>query len=234
MILFKTIEDVQDYVDEFVKTDSLYPEKPGYFDEDKTIKYVIQRASYGDYVGSTVQMANYKCLDKEFGDLLGYIGYAYGGEALYVTVEDLWEVYQENPELVSDLFESLAALEDYPVLDEELMCEIEMELQDEAWQDNYHREMIDWLEEEELIDDDEWDYLLDEGDKCFELFRDLMDRANEYWLHEDCNWPYVNLDRVMNKMTKEDLELLLDDMPKPEPEMKIDVDSFLPKHVRES
>jgi hypothetical protein len=76
--------------------------------------------------------------------------------------------------------------------------------------------------------------MMEEEQKSYELFIELMERANEYWLHEGGNnWPHIDIDRVVQCITSDDLEWVYEAC-RQEPEPEINVDAFLPKHVRES
>lgn len=90
-----------------------------------SLLFVPSLCESGDYGGSTYQLSNAQALLEEFGgspacrELIG----AYGSYAVII-----------DPRYVSEeLLEALEALEDYPVLDEEHLSQLEEELKVEAF-----------------------------------------------------------------------------------------------------
>jgi hypothetical protein len=114
-----------------------------------------------------------------------------------------------------DLIESIVALEDYPLADEGLHSELEMEEQATAWEDTYSR---DWLkilanELEPYAAEGAGLYWAEElieatvsADAAFNLFERCREAANEYWVVEDLSsGAYINVDRIGAQLTGEDL-----------------------------
>lgn len=94
--------------------------------------------SGSDFAGSSYTRANYNSFLSSYGDLPG-IHQVYGGHGTYAIVISL-EAYQvaldgDDDDTYADMLDTLRALEDYPVIDEEEMSRVEQGWQDEAWDD---------------------------------------------------------------------------------------------------
>jgi hypothetical protein len=162
----------------------------------------------GDYGGSgdvgeanrrsVLEMANEAGLD---------VGYYYA-QTLYRMEEwprDEWEYPTEN---VLDIYGSyghkavwfrkdwdeaediLAALDDYPLLDEDLNSQVTMEWEDEAWESWVESDLYSTLDEDtqealdERTDPDTW--------KCY---REAMEECNEYPVMEHSG-AYIDVKRI--------------------------------------
>jgi len=171
----------------------------GHFDAgkergDKPQWYEVEYASGSDYSGGTVNRSNYEVLRELLeeshpsGQSPAVWADAYGGHGTYAILV----VYDA---LDPDLQQSLGALEDYPLLDEEHHSMHETEKENEAWENAYQSEF-----EEKLLkavfedgDDAEWP----EDADSFALFRLRAEVANENWEHS-AEGPYIDLDRIVD------------------------------------
>lgn len=157
-----------------------------------------------DYSGCAVEKSNHRVFleefkgididgddsdDKNFKEANGVIN-LYGGHGTYAVAIRL-DVLKDNEEMQ----ECLKALEDYPLINEDDLSYLEMELQNESWEGCYKADFKTAIEEHLGIDDVE-EINLDE-DKTYDLFNYLMEYNNEYWeIETGCN-AYINLERVM-------------------------------------
>lgn len=158
--------------------------------------YEVGYATGSDYSGGTVELSNYRVLKEMLEEhhpedqkpVCWVI--ASGGYSTF-SIAVLWD------ELDDEIKEALAGLEDYPLLDEEAHSELEMKLQDEAWEENYREEFkkeVTKIIDEEEDEDGEWPASDDDADT---LFRLAMETSNEQWIHENLgSWPYLHLDRI--------------------------------------
>lgn len=131
--------------------------------------------------------------------------YGWDGESIIVDLRFASE----------DLIESIVALEDYPLADDQLHSELEMEEQATAWEDTYSRKWFKILASEldRYAADDAEMYWAEElieatvSDRAaFELFERCQEAANEYWVVEDLSCgAYINMDRIAAQLTGEDL-----------------------------
>jgi len=165
--------------------------------------YLIPNLMIGsDYSGCAVTKSNYRSFLREFkGDdddddnanfkeANGVLS-LYGGYSTYAVAIRL-DVLKDNEEMQ----ECLNALEDYPLMDENDLSELEMELQDESWEGCYEHDFKNEIEDGLGIDDVA-EIGLDNSDKVYELFNYLAEKNNEYWIIEEgCN-AYIDLERVM-------------------------------------
>jgi hypothetical protein len=146
----------------------------------------INLASGSDYSGDSVTVSNYRVLADEFADRLVLM---YGSHGTYSLA--YWAGDEE-------IEERLASLDDYPVLDEDDLSEVEREAEEEAWNT--------WLADDlaALIDpDDRLDWLsADAFSAAFWqwLYEDDNEHHVGYWLHETGNSAHIDLDRIMERL----------------------------------
>lgn len=116
--------------------------------------------------------------------------------------------------VTDDMLETLEALEDYPLIAEDDHSELEMELQEEAW-DNWAasdwRRLVcsaldDALPEDCERDADEiLDAIPDADDKLRELFHACAESSNTYWQEESDGDQWIDLERVAGALDLADL-----------------------------
>jgi hypothetical protein len=108
-----------------------------------TPQYIMPDLLSGsDYSGSAVERSNYQTFLDAFGDLPGVhpVTGGYGTYAIAIH-RKTYEVaarssshsHHDTIARLAEMYETLTALEDYPVLDDEAMYELEREWQNEAW-----------------------------------------------------------------------------------------------------
>jgi hypothetical protein len=76
----------------------------------------------------------------------------------------------------------------YPIIDEDLMSEMEIEDQDRAWES--------WVESNfrsEIDPDDELDI---DDDELYEVFRAACEEGNEYWIDEVGSGAWIDIEAV--------------------------------------
>ncbi len=91
-------------------------------------------AAWGDYGGSILDRANARYLTTNYPDVINVRHGWYSSESLYLTTRYLTDD-------VVDAIIGASEYADYPILDEEMLSEIESELRDEAWSDWQIREV---------------------------------------------------------------------------------------------
>ncbi len=163
--------------------------------------------SYGDYGGSLVEKSNVDYLletyPEEIAELYG--GYGSRGVAVYLPVA------------TKELRETLCALTEYPLIDEERHSALEMEAQDDAWNDwgrddfrrALERRVASILEEDETeTEDDRFPCAADlaetligaiGNDALDTLFHTAQGFANEYWVNESGEACYIDVAAVVAK-----------------------------------
>ncbi len=151
-----------------------------YTDEDTGEKYVSSTLfSHGDYAGSeTVGRANIRALQDSPGAWLQHLDYGY---------EQLWlPDTPENRELIEGLED------DYPLIDDEVLSQIELELEEEAWGSWIRRDLLHNLPDsiQDFAED------IDDG-VLYECYRQAMEKENEYPTFEG-DGVYVHIDRIQD------------------------------------
>lgn len=177
--------------------------------------------SGSDYSGSLIDAANYKALlgmiPDDYEDGLEYVTYSggYGTFALAIRIDALTE----------EILDSLESLDDYPLLDDSLHSELEIEAQNEAWdswaKSEFKTELGRYMwtvfesstradqraeETDEAYQtrlDASEEYLSDEcgeiGESALcELFYKMADRANVYWENEQGSDMAIDVERVVS------------------------------------
>lgn len=169
-----------------------------------------------DYSGGSVEFANHKVFVEEFGDLPG-VHTIHGDFDTYGVVIRLDCI---TPAMM-EIFERL---DNYPVIDEEAMAEVEREAEDEAWDDwvrhDYERAWVAALNEDDEYDTDDA-HEFREGCLCRDCLEEVIDgledlrsvlesvasRINVYWINETGNSATIDVDRIAAATTLADLRV---------------------------
>lgn len=176
----------------------------GRWHEEKDGKFIVPgRISGSDYSGSLVERSNHRKFGEEFGDGLGKWWYeTRGGHGTFGVVVDMTKVPGDISEDVANF---LNGLQEYGLADEELNSQMESEAQDEAWDDWAKRDFQRALERRFDVDLDDVD-----GEKLFEIFHEAAERSNTYWVNEQGDSMYIDLDRVIKATSKKDVDFLFE------------------------
>jgi hypothetical protein len=169
----------------------LYTYHPYRRDIPETLVCVVDFATYSDYSGSLVEKSNCRYFLENFPDdvIRTYGGHGTEGIAL-------------NPHKVTEeVYEALCALENYPLLDDELHSELETEAVDEAWESWCRADFIKAVEKLLKVEINEGQ----EG-KVYELFCYATEETNEYWVNEQGDQMWINAKRVAKCLELEDLD----------------------------
>lgn len=182
-------------------------------------KYFLPNCTYGDYVGSSIEAANYRYLEQsqKYKVLFNceVLKYWHGEYSSYgITITDkLPTMNREELQSLKDLFEDLAGLESYPCFKDEIVPEIEEEWKHEQFtgcmmSKDVAETIFKKLENElyELLGDDFDKHDLHDFDIDWEyLLNTQSEKTNTYWENESGNSMYINLDRALSKITIADL-----------------------------
>lgn len=154
--------------------------------------YCPKYFGYSDYSGSTYTKSNHELFIKEFGEIDGVknVHGGYGSRDVYIRLD----VLNSN----QDIQDCLNALDDYPVMDEEHLSEVEEEAKQEAWNSYTRKDFLRALQKE-------FNYDLDKVSDVFisQLFWKLEEHTNVYWIFEYVD-AYFPLDDMFEKLTRED------------------------------
>jgi len=158
--------------------------------------YEVEHAGGSDYSGGSATRANHKVLTDMLREHhpddqkpVAWVD-SYGGHGTY-SIFVVWD------ELDDEIKQTLSAREDYPVIDDQAMSEVENEIEEEAWSNYYKREFeraviggvnAEYPEDPEI---DDWP----EDTDSYTLLRMAMGASNTYWAHES-EGPYLDLKRI--------------------------------------
>ena len=185
--------------------------------ENGTIYISCDFLSFGDHDNScSVERANVKYLE-EHADLKDSIdnsysmgdwhkGYTYKYGGFYKESE--WPVIDTKEKLVKtyggygsrqlwvreDIWNELEldSLENYPVIDDETLSMVEMEMENEVWDCCYKDDLIESLDNDNLND-----FVNEmENDKLFDIYQQAMKIENEYPVFEAGGNCYIPVDRI--------------------------------------
>jgi hypothetical protein len=154
---------------------------------------ILEVCPCGGYRNSGyVSKSNYKVFVDKFGEFDG-VYESSGGMGTYAVFI--------RPELLlnKEIYETLCALTDYPVLNDMVHSEMEEETKEESW-DNWVREDFESSLEGKL-NLENLDYEDEDLRKVFETGRR---RANEYW-YEESSGMHINVEAIASVITLEDL-----------------------------
>lgn len=117
--------------------------------------------------------------------------------------------------LSGELLEELQSLESYPVLNEEALSELELELQNEAWENWARSDFSRALEQRlsSVLSDAGWEIAEEWSEQSIEslsdeqlwqLFSDAAEESSTYW-ESQYNDVYIDIDRVVERMREDTL-----------------------------
>jgi len=144
--------------------------------------------SYGDYHGSSVTEANVRTWRERFadGDQVWWTerSEAHGTHLIIITASAI-------PDAALDV---LRELEDYPIIDENELSEVEQEREDAAWSNWVWRDYWKALEKAGIVSEDAEH---PERSALWAVFSAAMDRSNTYWSHEAGDVCTIDVARVV-------------------------------------
>lgn len=202
------IQELEDYVKIGILSKQNF-----YYDRDYHELYIIDIASYSDYTGTCVEKANNIYFKKEYS----FISEQYGGYGtVWTTIESIDNVDGEELE---NFLNDLNSLTEYPVISDDLMFEYENKAEQEAWDTWTRDDFIDLtekkfeydLEEYNCIDLEEYFEKHDDSDRTFddfvlEIFTNAKEQANEYWIIELGISAWIDLEKIVEQITWNDIE----------------------------
>lgn len=163
-------------------------------------KYVVLDCTvYSDYSGSTIQAANHKWFQDNFGSEDAVYA-VYGGHDTTGTIVSVeWLLTAECAE---SAIEACEGLDNYPCFDDEAVSELESEKSDEAWHSWVSSDFA--REVEKALDVEFGDY---EDSDLRALFEACAEKANEYWFNEGSGTDmYIRIERIVAEVTADDVK----------------------------
>ncbi len=137
-----------------------------------------------DYSGCLVNKANFEVFTEEFANHEEVL-ISYGGHGTYAVALRLG-LTDEN------ILSTLERLSDYPLLNENKLSEMELVAQEEAWDSWARRDFVVALEQR--FDCEIGDY---DEDQFYQFFTQQADIANQYWVNEQSDEMWIDLERIV-------------------------------------
>lgn len=180
--------------------------------------YLLPYATYSDYSGTAGEVANSRVFQERYPGVVQTANGGYGTVWTYVTEESLRGISEEDFERLQ---EDVQRIKNYWVLDDEVLSEVEMEAQEEAWDDYLKREFLGDLQKR-FVDDPEAEPLLEELAESKELRsffeQERQDAGEEYYIEEGMNVG-LHMDKIVNSVELDTIRRFLH----PEPENQLDL-----------
>lgn len=175
--------------------------------------FLIPLCSYSDYSGTTVERSNFEvCLEEieEYGGILGVNAWTvYGGHGTTaLAIRGGWNIPED-----CELFEYIEGLYSYAVISESHMSELEVELEIEAFADYIEYDLIRALEKKFSGPETDLDMDMADSEDMWKLYRYLMEASNTFPVFEDPNGPYIDIDRLAEACTLDDIYRLTGILP---------------------
>ncbi len=96
---------------------------------DEDIYFYVPYTTGSDYSGCTITWANYKTFEEYDDDCIHLVHGGYNTYGIVINATKLCD-----SEIFEVIIETLESLENYPLIDDNLLAEVEMELVEEAWE----------------------------------------------------------------------------------------------------
>jgi hypothetical protein len=164
------------------------------FDGEEANLFLPAFFTWGDYCGSSVEASNYRVFLDLYGKEPGVLS-VYGGydsHAIALTPDCI------NPEI----WDTLAGLQDYPLISEDDHSALEGEWEDDAWEQyvgqDFRAELHKAFNGEEGENEEKIDAITDED--LFEMFLAEMESQNVYWVHEQCGTAWIDIADLVKDM----------------------------------
>jgi len=171
--------------------------------EEGELYFFLPYATGSDYSGSTVEKANCREFLESYGEE-AFVWAARGGFNTYAVVLGLTGLLECPDDTFDAVMGVIEGLEDYPLIDDEALSNLEMEGADEAWESWVAGDFRRALEKK--FDGVEFEWPSDSDLRPF--FEKRAEKANEYWFNEGYGPDmYIRLDKIVEGI---DLDSLRD------------------------
>lgn len=149
--------------------------------------------SFGDYDNScAVERSNVRVFEEMYADCKGKdwikITGHYGWECIAVRLSS------ENTEII----ETLKYLENYPCLDDQDVSLMEMEMENESWDNWIKDDLIKELKKLDPNNENIYNEDITDENKLMEYYNELKKRANEYFIVESGGNGYIDVEKLAN------------------------------------
>jgi hypothetical protein len=163
--------------------------------------FYVPYASGSDYSGSTVEAANYKWFVEEHGNE-DWTHEVYGGYGTYAFAIGLTGLLACDEDTFDEICEAIEGLEDYPLIDDQLLHEVESDNTEEAWNSWVSSE---FTRELERACDDAAVFEWPDDSELRSFFEEKADEANCYWYCEGGGSDmYIDVGEIVAKIAFDD------------------------------
>ena len=161
--------------------------------EEGELYFFLPYASGSDYSGSTVEKANCREFLESYGEE-AFVWEAHGGFDTYAVVLGLTGLLECADDTFDAVLGIVEGLEDYPLIDDEALSNLETEGADEAWESWVAGDFRRALEKK--FDGVDFEWPSDSDLRPF--FEKRAEKANEYWFNEGYGPDmYIRLDKIV-------------------------------------
>jgi hypothetical protein len=153
----------------------------------KRIYIIPSYLSGGNYgSSSTIEISNHRVFLENYGKLKGIYDVCGGFDSFGVAIR--LDVYESNEEIKK----LINKLDDNPLISDEDLNELEMELQEKAWEDWARHDMLNLINKSHPLLKEY------EAEEDFDMFfYHACNEANEYWVNEQGNTMYISLEKIV-------------------------------------
>lgn len=154
--------------------------------------FIPEHFAYSDYIGSLVEKSNLEVFLEQFENVEGVYETrgGYGTRGLAIRIDSISQ----------DMIDIFNALENYPQIDDDHYLQLELQQEDEAWNDWLKMEFCRAIENKYDLED-----LEDHCESVYGLYRELCDRSNIYGYSESTVSWYIDLDSIVKACKESDL-----------------------------
>lgn len=168
--------------------------------------FLMPYCTGSDYSGALVELSNYQVMLDNYKDHPG-VYRVYGGYSTFGILISVHEMLSDES-FFDEVLDIITGLNNYPVIDDDDLSNLESEKENEAITDNWlFSTCIDEFKNQHgiiigdgisigggLTDNQKWD-----------LYRELSERANEYPVYEDNGPAYIHWDKIVKAYRTGDL-----------------------------
>jgi hypothetical protein len=173
----------------------------GFSELDRNIKgnlFMVPFCSFGDFDNScAVERSNHRVFLEIFGKLPGVYAVTggYGSNGIVIDIE----LNKDNQEII----DIIAALANYPAINDDDVSNLEMEMEKEAFDDTYKSELSEAIEVKikELTGNE--DFELSDNVDLWKVYCELSEKTNSYCQIECGGNVYIDIDRLMTGFVPE-------------------------------
>jgi hypothetical protein len=165
-----------------------------FFDKEKAYFFSHTCVGYSDYSGSMFARANVKYIEETYPKLNGTAYYTVYGR--YGTKMIVFDARYMSESMIDEI----SALSNYPLFDDEILSEMEVELENETVLNEIIPIIIETIKEIQETIPEDCEYTLPESIDYIDIYREIMEFENKYPEFEPGGACYID-ERIFNRDT---------------------------------